>query len=137
MSKIPKTRASGTMTEAQFIAFIKSALRSKSRFWKPLSDTLKSAHVSRGHYLCNMCKQVVTKSTHVDGKRVNNVYVDHISPVVSVETGFTSWQDFINNLFCETDNLQVLCLACHTLKTKEERLLAKANKDKNIERTPV
>jgi len=119
------------MTEAQFISFIKSALRSKSRFWKPLSDTLKSANVSRGHYLCNGCKQVVTKSINIDGKRINNTYVDHIVPVVDPITGFIDWNLFIENLFCESENLQLLCKSCHDLKTKEERLISQANKENN------
>jgi 5-methylcytosine-specific restriction endonuclease McrA len=28
---------------------------------------------------------------------------------------------FVKNLFCEEDNLQVLCKPCHDVKTKEER----------------
>jgi 5-methylcytosine-specific restriction endonuclease McrA len=28
---------------------------------------------------------------------------------------------FVSNLFCEADNLQVLCKSCHKTKTAEER----------------
>lgn len=132
-SKSPKTRASGTMTESAFVSFIKSALRSKSRFWKPLSDTLKEAKVARGLYRCNVCKQEVPVSHVVNGKRRKSIMVDHIKPVVSTETGFVDWNQFIENLFCEKDNLQAICSACHDAKTKDERELRSNNKKENNE----
>jgi len=129
--KSPKTRASETMTEAQFTSFIKGHLRKASRWWKPLSDTVKASNVSRGHYLCNGCNQIVTKSIVVDGKRVNNIFVDHINPVISPLVGFTTWDDFITNLFCEAENLQTLCSSCHNQKSREERLISQAQKENN------
>lgn len=117
------------MTEAAFTAFVKSALRSKSRFWKPISDVLKAARVGHGTYLCNVCQQQVPVSRVVNGKRRKNIMVDHINPVVSPETGFTDWNEFIANLFCETDNLQAICSDCHDLKSKEERA-TRSNKKK-------
>ena len=57
--------------------------------------------------------------------------VDHEPPVVDPRTGFTTWDSFINNLFCEEDKLQVLCKACHDEKSKEERLIAKTSKKEN------
>jgi hypothetical protein len=109
------------MTSAQFTSFIKSALRQKSRWWKPVSDTLKRAHVSRGSYKCECCKQVVTASIIVNNKRVKNIYVDHEPPVVDPLTGFTTWDDFISRLFCEVDGLWAICYSCHKKKSFEER----------------
>ena len=42
-TKIPrkvaiKPRCAGTMTESVFWSFIRSALRQKSRFWKPITE---------------------------------------------------------------------------------------------------
>ncbi len=108
------------MTEAAFISFVKSALRSKSRFWRPISETLKKAKVARGLYRCNVCQQEVPVSHVVNGKRRKFVQVDHIKPVVS-ETGFVDWNQFIENLFCEEDNLQVICSTCHDIKSQQER----------------
>jgi len=34
----PKTRNSGTMTESAFWSFIRSGLRQKSRWWKPIAE---------------------------------------------------------------------------------------------------
>lgn len=54
-------------------------------------------------------------------KRENNVFVDHTLPVIDPEKGWESWDKTISRMFCEAENLQVLCKACHILKTKEER----------------
>ena len=122
------------MSEAQFVAFVKGHLRRASRWWKPITDTLKASNLRRGVYLCNGCKEEVPKSIVIDGKRVNNVSVDHRNAIVDPTTGFSGWDNFINNLYCEQDNLQVLCRNCHNAKSLEERNLAKearAKKEQN------
>lgn len=53
--------------------------------------------------------------------RVKNVFVDHIIPVVDPVTGFLSWDEVVERMFCEKDGLQVLCKACHDKKTQDER----------------
>ena len=64
------------------------------------------------HYICNLCKNIYP------AKEVN---VDHVSPVILPETGFTTWDSFIERLFCDKSNLQVLCKGCHDEKTRMER----------------
>ena len=123
------------MTDAQFVSFVKSALRSKSRFWKPISETLKKAKVARGVYRCNVCEQEVPVSHVVNGKRRKNIMVDHINPVVTPSEGFVDWNTFINNLFCEEDNLQAICSACHDKKSTEERAMRPNKKKDNNETT--
>ena len=125
----PKTRCSGMWTEARFTSFIKSALRSNSRKWKPLQDTLKEARVERGVYECASCKGHFKKTGIHNGKRVNNANVDHIDPIIDPAVGFTTWDDFIERLFCEKDKLQVLCYACHEIKTNKEKAIAKERRD--------
>lgn len=65
-------------------------------------------------YLCNVCMDYVG-STWVE--------VDHITPVVSADGTFVDWNEFIGRLFCDADNLQVICKDCHKCKTQEERIL--------------
>jgi len=61
-----------------------------------------------------------------------DVAVDHINPVIL--DGFDDWNTFVDRLFCNKDNLQVLCnyklkdiakhnneVSCHLKKTREER----------------
>lgn len=113
------------MTEAMFTTFIKSQLRGATWKWFPVSECLKAARHIKGWYLCNGCKNVVPATKkNAAGKRMKNVFVDHIKPIVNPITGFTTWDEFVNNLFCEKDNLQLLCGDCHTAKTNEEKKLA-------------
>lgn len=70
----------------------------------------------RVEYLCSSCGE-----WHM-GK---NIQVDHIEPVVDPEVGFQSWDVFISRLFCDVDNLAVLCKTCHEKKTNEEKSIAK------------
>ena len=59
------------------------------------------------HYRCAICQ---------DEFPAKGVQVDHKIPMGKGKT----WDEFINELFCEEDNLQVLCLVCHKAKSKEE-----------------
>jgi len=63
-------------------------------------------------YRCNLCQS---------WRPGSDISVDHIDPVVSVEEGFVDWNTFMERLFCDASNLQVLCSVCHKNKTSEER----------------
>jgi 5-methylcytosine-specific restriction endonuclease McrA len=118
-ARIPKTRNSGTMTESAFWSFIRSALRQKSRWWKPITECkMKARRPYKGpnkrqkfEYLCNSCK------TWFPEKQIN---VDHIVGAGSLNCG-QDLPGFVDRLFCEQDNLQVLCTTCHDHKTKLEK----------------
>jgi len=62
-------------------------------------------------YTCASCEEQF-KSTEVQ--------VDHIKPAGTLKT-YSDLPKFVETLFCEADNLQVLCKECHDVKTKEER----------------
>lgn len=64
-------------------------------------------------YLCNVCKNYVGSTM---------VAVDHIVPVISVDEGFVDFNTFIERLFCDASNLQVVCDDCHQKKTNAERI---------------
>lgn len=109
-------------TEGRFKAFITSLLRSGFRKYPPKYETLKAAFLGKrenkktgrqaNHYKCNKCKGAFPSS---------DVEVDHIIPVVSLEDGFKDWNTFIERLFCDGKNLQVLCKSCHGKKTTREK----------------
>lgn len=109
-------------TEGRKRSFITSVLRSGARRWPPKFEALADAYVGirhnsktkrdSKHYLCASCEGEFP---------AKEVQVDHISPVVDPKTGFISWDLFIERLYCERDNLQVLCIPCHKKKSKEER----------------
>lgn len=117
--KAVKTRNSGTMTESAFWSFIRSGLRQKSRWWKPITECkLKAKRTYKGpnkrqkfEYQCNACKQWFAE------KQIN---VDHIIPAGSLNCA-QDLPGFVERLFCEQDNLQCLCSTCHDNKTKLDK----------------
>lgn len=128
----PKTRCNGRWTEAKWHSFIKNQLRGATRKWAPISDCLSRARVSRGLYKCEGCGAEVPPTVKDGSRRVKNVFVDHIEPIVPV-TGWVSWDSCIERMFCEIDNLQLLCKECHDKKSNEEAALrAKYRKEKKL-----
>jgi len=123
MSK-PKPYNNGQWTEARYRAFVFSALRQASMRWPVKNQVKKAAWIRRGWYLCAGCGEEVPASIKVDGKRKDNAVVDHINTVVPL-TGFDSWGECIARLYCEADNLQVLCRSCHDAKSANERKIRK------------
>ena len=92
--------------------------------WKPLNEVKSRARVERGLYKCEQCQSIVpataiTTLKNGKTKRIKNIAVDHISPVVPV-SGFDSWDNVITRLFCDVEGLQLLCRDCHEIKCKEE-----------------
>jgi len=124
------TRAGNRWTEAGFNGFLVNTLRRATYRWPPKTDVLQAANVARGLYRCAMCGKDVPVTVPVEKKvkgkkkivRKRNIVVDHIIPVVDVDKGFVSWDDFIKRMFVEPDGLQVLCVDCHKKKTFEEEL---------------
>ncbi len=116
---VDKPRNAGTMTESAFWSFIRSGLRQKSRFWKPITQCkLKARRPYKGpnkrqkfEYLCNVCDNWFPE------KKIN---IDHIRPAGSLRCA-QDLPGFVERLFCEVDNLQVLCEKCHDAKTKSEK----------------
>lgn len=129
----PKTRCSGQWTEARFKSFIKGNLRSTTRKWAPIQEVAREARRGRGLYLCAECGEIKQKTEQLDGKRVNNCNVDHILPAVDPAVGWQGWDVLIDRMFCEKDNLQVLCHICHLAKSNEEKEIAKQRRNGNDE----
>jgi len=117
--KVARTRNAGTMTESAFWSFIRSALRQKSRWWKPiLQAKMEARRPYKGpnkrqkfEYLCNECGGWFPE------KKIN---IDHIHPAGSLNCA-ADLPGFVERLFCEVDNLQCLCEKCHDEKTKLEK----------------
>lgn len=116
----PKTRNNGTLTESAFWSFIRSGLRQKSRWWKPITQCkLNAKRTYKGpnkrqkfEYQCNDCKKWFAEK---------NINVDHIQPAGSLNCA-NDLPGFVERLFCEVDNLQVLCIQCHDTKSKDDKL---------------
>jgi hypothetical protein len=121
-------------TPARFHSFITSGLRALWQKWPAKYQVRKAANRERGIYLCAGYKKRKHKVTativNEKGKRVNNVFVDHIAPVIDPAVGFVSWDEVVNRMFVEPAALQILCLDCHSRKTKDERDL-RVSRDKD------
>lgn len=130
-SSVERPFCSWTMTQAERTSFIKAALRGKSRFWKPAQDALKESKKWYNQYECAICWTIgpskLPPLPWSKKKRTNNV-IDHIEEIVNPLTWFTSWDSFIDNLFCEKENFQILCYECNKKKTTENNLLRRSNK---------
>jgi 5-methylcytosine-specific restriction endonuclease McrA len=128
VKKVPvaKPRNSGTMTESAFWSFIRSALRQKSRWWKPISECKSLAkRPYKGpnkrqtfEYKCSECNK-----WHPD----KNIAIDHIKPAGKLNCA-EDLPLFVTKLFCEIDNLQVLCEQCHLVKTALDKESIKQSK---------
>jgi 5-methylcytosine-specific restriction endonuclease McrA len=62
-------------------------------------------------YQCNECKNWFAEK---------NINVDHMVPAGSLNCA-NDLPGFVERLFCEADNLQVLCSNCHNIKTQNEK----------------
>jgi 5-methylcytosine-specific restriction endonuclease McrA len=118
-TKLPRERNAGTMTNAMFWSFIRSALRNKSRWWKPITQCRMSARRpykgtnkrQKFEYQCNQCKNWFPDK---------QIAVDHKIPAGSLNSG-DDLKGFVERLFCEVEHLQCLCSNCHDIKTKDEK----------------
>lgn len=128
-----KTRCSGQWTESRYRTFITSLIRSGTRRWAPINEVAKEARVARGLYECAGCKEHVPPTVRDGRKRIQNIFVDHIDPVVDPSVGFTTWDEYISKMYCEKVNLQLLCKSCHDAKSSDERAIAveRRRKEKN------
>jgi len=112
----------GQWTQSRFNSFIKSALRSASGRWPPKYKAIQEAFTesktnaktgrTAKHYRCNVCR---------NDYPVKDIQVDHLEPVIDPAKGFTSWDEVIRRMFCESDGFQILCKPCHTIKTNAEK----------------
>jgi hypothetical protein len=118
--------------QSKFVNFIKNTLRRASYRWPGRNEALVAARVARGFYRCAVC--------HVDTFKRTEVNLDHIEPVVPVETdwhlpdGSPDWNIFIKRLYVGPDGFQVICLNCHDAKTQiEDEMRAVYNAERKKE----
>lgn len=103
-------------------AFAKNALRRASRYWWAYSQAEANGRVSRGLYLCASCQEQFKRK---------DVQIDHVNPVVSTDGGVNDLNTYVDTLFCDPENLQLLCVPCHKLKSGiEQTMRAEARKER-------
>ena len=126
----PKVRNSKTLSEAGFWSFIRSALRNKSRFWKPIQEC-KQLHKRKSQSLNRKLKFEYQCSECKDWFPEKEIDVDHIFAAGSLNKA-DDLPGFVERLFCEVDGLQLLCKkACHLAKTAKDKEFLKLKKLEN------
>ena len=118
---------------------IRSALRRTFSRSPIVREILNSARIEYDQYKKDGTiakRKAVRYKCAICGKefKSSEVSVDHIIPVIPVNSEFDGWDNFIERLFCDKDNLQVVCSyklkdrnkhegrsSCHHIKTQEER----------------
>ncbi len=99
-------------------------LRRASYAWPPRKDAIKNARVARGQYKCATCENIFGPK---------QIQLDHTMPVIDPHQGFTTWDDYINRLFCAEAGFNVMCKGCHSVKTQFENEIRKQVKSKDFE----
>ena len=108
------------MIDNKLKSFIVNTLRKASQRWAPKNEALKRFRVpiglfkngnTRYGYRCNICNEKFMRK---------DIQIDHINPVVSTE-GFTTFDDYIERMFCDADGFQTACFSCHDEKTNREK----------------
>lgn len=119
MPKGIKNKCGGQWTTARYWSFISSGLRRMWMKYPVKQEALKASRRpfegadkrTKWEYRCVDC------NTWFKGK---DIQVDHIEPVGSLRD-YADLPRAVKNLFCELDNLQVLCKECHQNKTLSEK----------------
>ena len=116
---VEKKRAGGTWSEARYFSFIRSLLRRgfmkypvkysvKNEASRPYKGTDKRR---KKEYQCAVCSGWFADK---------EVAVDHIVPCGSLKS-YDDLPRFVSTLYCEANNLQVICNTCHQQKSNRER----------------
>lgn len=79
-------------------------------WYAPRKMAKLAAEASPGVFKCAEC-------TGQFGSK--EIQVDHIEPI-GPQPPAQSWDVYLDRKFCPVTNLQVLCVACHKKKTKED-----------------
>jgi hypothetical protein len=118
--------------------YVLNILRQGTIRWRGRTETLRRAskkvfegrinketgiQILKTHWQCNKCK--------CWDRNMSNFEVDHIVEVGSFNG---NWTDYIERLYCEQSNLQVLCVRCHATKTSKSNATLRYRRKTDVER---
>lgn len=114
-----KTRNSGTLTDAAFFQMLRSVLRARTRFWKPIQkarDLVRRPYRGpnkrqKWEYKCSICEN------YFNAKEIE---VHHTIPAGKLSS-FEDLPGFAERLFAE-EGYVVNCKKCHKKFHDEEKL---------------
>lgn len=104
------------MTEAQYLAWIRSALRSKWLKWPPRNAAIAAAR--RTYKGPNKLQKWEVQCAICSGwHKLKEIEVDHYPHDAGSILTFEDIGPFVNRLYCEVDNLRTVCKPCHKAYT--------------------
>jgi hypothetical protein len=101
--------------DSQKKSFIMNTLRRGTYRWYGRWQALNNAKIGRNEYFCQI------ETCGVIGPK-RDFQLDHKLPVV-ITSGWDSWENVLDRMFCDADGYQNICKACHAIKTAEENRL--------------
>lgn len=116
------------------------AARKVSLGWGPRKSAKAKCKVDKSLFECSKCGKYCYEGksganfTMYTQKYANKVLsmeylqMDHIVPVIAVDSVSHSWDVYYARLFCEEDNYRGLCKECHGIKSKAENKIRYAIK---------
>lgn len=108
---VVKPFCNGTMTNTAFFSMIRSILRKRTMFWKPITECKNKQRIPyigpnklrKWSYICEGCGK------EFDSKGVK---VHHMVPAGELNS-FADLGPFVERLFCDSDKLKLVCDKCH------------------------
>lgn len=110
---------------------IKGYARRLSGSWPPKQAVKEACKVAPALHKCSKCGSLNYEGDSQknydkyvaqfpnDTVNFDGIEIDHISPVIDI-TGWTTWDNYFDSLFCDEENLRPLCNKCHLAKSSHE-----------------
>lgn len=110
-----------------------AAARRISRYYGPRLSAKDKCKVDTKLYECSKCGKYLYEGNSLKNLEkfiekypdkdihMEKMDMDHISPVVAVDTVEHDWNVFFERLFCPEENWRGLCKECHKKKTGAEQ----------------
>jgi len=111
-------------TKAEFFKYIRGALRMQ---WKryPLKIEFKNSRAISNFEGSGVTNPRVKKVVQCDECKnwfaQSATEVDHLKPCGTIRDWETA-STFMHNMFCDKDNMSIVCVPCHALRTYSERM---------------
>ncbi len=110
-----------------------NALRRVSWHYAPKNERKKRQKRDKALFECELChtyvyegksvKHFTDLKTKYPNKTIiqSKIQCDHIKPVVPIIKNWEwDWDTYIDNMFCDIDGYQAICVGCHSHKSKSE-----------------
>ena len=132
VNSVKKRHTSDFILDKKTFNRLIQAARKISLGWGPRKAAKAKCKIDKSLFECSKCGVYI-----YEGKSANNYFdyqekyadkevrmerfdMDHIIPVVAVDSVEHSWDVYFQRLFCDEDNYRGLCQVCHKQKSSAE-----------------